>query len=621
MTQYDPNPQTPGPWVPPGQTEMNNDMMWHDPNPKQKKIQRDTGTSVWGDPGTQRGEIRRWKMTENEDYTGVSAIAAPSGSDWSNLPLNVQPPPGAVENNPVWGGQQQPNNETNSSVDGTERWGAPPQQQQASVNWGEVKVEENEIREEFRQPMQREMPQNDLPLSDSLRSERSMDGILTPQMAEQLQMAVNRGLINVALLNHHAQNQPLLVELHKRVLRLFKKEQEIAQLQRQGQQISKHEQDQIFYAIENAKSEIAEFQRSLLGAAANSMLPNGVSDGQSRLKQWKINQLNGIQQDRGNDALVGLIGQTQALNIQDDKNGADWKAGSLDWSPPVSGPNDGLDMKRDDLHSSKNTPTPPDDGIPEFVPGKKWEWRDPNKVAEDPNATPGTCKPNPLLAASIGGSTIAGNPNNGVSQANPTISTESHGTKPNTTGSGWNNGVGPASGFPMNEQQWNKAQQRSPLMMAPPMMPRMAMPGAMGVPPRQFPPFMNGFWVVFPLMNMSDQQAHAFCSRAGRLQNFMILPPKIACARYTEPNIDAVMQRLKGDFMFGPNQVKILPDEEFEKMLRGSRPGGGAPMPPMNPTPINGWNANPQPQEPWNAGVDMSHHPPHGFQDDLQRPF
>lgn len=53
--QYDPNPQTPGPWVPPGQTEMNNDMMWHDPNPKQKKVQRDTGTSVWGDPGTQRG--------------------------------------------------------------------------------------------------------------------------------------------------------------------------------------------------------------------------------------------------------------------------------------------------------------------------------------------------------------------------------------------------------------------------------------------------------------------------------------------------------------------------------------------------------------------------------------
>lgn len=40
-----------------------------------------------------------------------------------------------------------------------------------------------------------------------------------------------------------------------------------------------------------------------------------------------------------------------------------------------------------------------DDGPPEFVPGKKWEWRDPSKMAEDPNATPGTCKPNPLLSS------------------------------------------------------------------------------------------------------------------------------------------------------------------------------------------------------------------------------
>lgn len=35
------------------------------------------------------------------------------------------------------------------------------------------------------------------------------------------------------------------------------------------------------------------------------------------------------------------------------------------------------------------------------MPGKKWEWRDPNKVAEDPNATPGTCKPNPLLSSAL----------------------------------------------------------------------------------------------------------------------------------------------------------------------------------------------------------------------------
>lgn len=51
--QYDPNPQTPGPWVAPQPQEMNNDMMWHDPNPKQKKVQRDTGTAIWGDPSQQ----------------------------------------------------------------------------------------------------------------------------------------------------------------------------------------------------------------------------------------------------------------------------------------------------------------------------------------------------------------------------------------------------------------------------------------------------------------------------------------------------------------------------------------------------------------------------------------
>lgn len=56
LIQYDPNPQTPGPWVAPQPAELNNDMMWHDPNPKQKKVQRDTGTSVWGDP-TQQSQV------------------------------------------------------------------------------------------------------------------------------------------------------------------------------------------------------------------------------------------------------------------------------------------------------------------------------------------------------------------------------------------------------------------------------------------------------------------------------------------------------------------------------------------------------------------------------------
>jgi hypothetical protein len=49
-------------------------MMWHDPNPKTKKIQADKGTNVWGDP-SQQGEIKRWKQPED----------APGGADCTLL--------------------------------------------------------------------------------------------------------------------------------------------------------------------------------------------------------------------------------------------------------------------------------------------------------------------------------------------------------------------------------------------------------------------------------------------------------------------------------------------------------------------------------------------------------
>lgn len=68
-----------------------------------------------------------------------------------------------------------------------------------------------------------------------------------------------------------------------------------------------------------------------------------------------------------------------------------------------------------------------DDGPPEFVPGKKWEWRDPNKMAEDPNATPGTCKPNPLLASSSTlqqFSVISNNTINGINNNTNNIRTD-----------------------------------------------------------------------------------------------------------------------------------------------------------------------------------------------------
>lgn len=135
-------------------------------------------------------------MTDNEDYSGVSAIAAPSGTDWSTLPLNVGPPPGAPEGN-TWGSQPSQGGDNATSVDGTEHWGNSQPAAQASVNWGEVKVEENEIREEFRQPMQREVPENkssknwrkikipsnEMPMMDPMRQQPEN---LTPQMAEQV---------------------------------------------------------------------------------------------------------------------------------------------------------------------------------------------------------------------------------------------------------------------------------------------------------------------------------------------------------------------------------------------------------------------------------------------------
>lgn len=135
--------------------------MWHDPNPKQKKVQRDTGTSVWGDPNAQQvvrfhfifigllilslfaicdlfQEIRRWKDAEQEDYSHVPC-AAPTGGDWSNIPVssgpvstNTSPPATAAG----WTDSQSAH-AVNTANDGSDRWGGSQQ----TSGWGEpVKV-------------------------------------------------------------------------------------------------------------------------------------------------------------------------------------------------------------------------------------------------------------------------------------------------------------------------------------------------------------------------------------------------------------------------------------------------------------------------------------------------
>lgn len=200
--------------------------------------------------------------------------------------------------------------------------------------------------------------------------------------------------------------------------------------------------------IKNVKSELAEIQCKMSNSVSISAsnIPNGSynngslpQDGQSRLQQWKktnnlnsnINANNNIvdtNSDLNSGNMQTILAVTQTLSIYspnnstgglDDKNSSDWKSGTLDWSAPSTiASGEGFEQKGTSSstnntnfnggeNSSENTTTSVeqntlvDDGPPEFVPGKKWEWRDPNKVAEDPNATPGTCKPNPLLASAL----------------------------------------------------------------------------------------------------------------------------------------------------------------------------------------------------------------------------
>ncbi len=75
-------------------------MMWHDPNPKTKKVAIDKGTGAWGDP-TSQGEIKRWKDTSDDVGPGAGTgqgatplqptSAGGGGSVWDKSPVAPQP--------------------------------------------------------------------------------------------------------------------------------------------------------------------------------------------------------------------------------------------------------------------------------------------------------------------------------------------------------------------------------------------------------------------------------------------------------------------------------------------------------------------------------------------------
>ncbi|TMS36175.1 hypothetical protein L596_003409 [Steinernema carpocapsae] len=262
-----------------------------------------------------------------------------------------------------------------------------------------------------------------------------------------------------------------------------------------------------------------------------------------------------------------LIAATKIMNIHGD------------WTPPSSVADDSA--KSEDQVSSSGTnnekessvkesasPTPPptqlDDGPQEFVPGKKWEWRDPNKVAEDPNATPGNCKPNPLMAA--GNNMNFAFSNSAVNTANPYGPEVPSGN----ASTFWPNN---SQGFnvPYGRDMYNSVRARLPSNGQ--FMPQRGMSGGysnsnhnrMQTPPGK------GVFIVLNHQGANETQLNFSCTRAGQLLNVASLGGQTVLLRYADSSSEGVLQKLKADFP-GNERIKTVSEEEVEKLLKNRSP-------------------------------------------------
>ncbi|CAJ0935447.1 unnamed protein product, partial [Mesorhabditis belari] len=301
------NPGQFGPWVAPYPTDVNNDMMWHDPNPKQKRMQRDIGTQLWGDPSMQAQEIRRWKEHADDEVK-------PSSSDYNA------------------------------------GWGELP-----GDRWGHGWTDDHEVSEPFQGGR----------AAEPHRPEQLEQ--LTQQISEKLQNAVRKGYVRVDLLERQLPPEKiaLLNTLLQKVPKLEQAQQELEQCRRTGLTSvpAKNEADRLTTEIEQLRNEMLMIQSKIAEPSAQRVPP--ATGAGSRLQQWRKTTTD----DAKGLGDLGL-GAMSMNDRPDWSTGAEWVQGEL-----------GNDMLKDDDGSG--------DGPREFVPGKKWEWRDPNKVAEDPNATPG----------------------------------------------------------------------------------------------------------------------------------------------------------------------------------------------------------------------------------------
>ncbi|KAM3716526.1 30S ribosomal protein [Dirofilaria immitis] len=681
--QYDPNPQTPGPWVAPQPQEMNNDMMWHDPNPKQKKVQRDTGTAIWGDPSQQLVEIKRWKDAEGDDYSHIQS-AMPSGGDWNIIAISSNGSTictgvnGAISGGPGTGHgtgsccSATGTNVSTPTTTGNGPWpdGSHPEpsssghqerwQQQPNA-WGDKldNVGDNHHPPDLvaGPPSVGSVGIHGLLDNAVTRPDIGGNGIagtppytsLTQQIADRIRIAVSKGIIDVSVLNRPLPQSALVVlnALLQKFPKLEQAQQEYQQVMRaMSSPAQKVESERLAVEISGLQHEIIQLRSSmneqLLKVRSNALIngtlaPAQQQDGQSRLQQWKQANATNAQEcnsdkicaPSSDPSVSGLITGTQLLSIE---GKVEWKVGSLDWSPPPSGTGDKvIDITdKDDPNSNSGekqhqgtsssanqscngTPTPQqsqtqaqavplDDGPQEFVPGKKWEWRDPNKVAEDPNATPGTCKPNPLLTT---GSTaqpfyLYGSNNS------PQVSTTTHVSNAITTTAnylndlqtinrspsagylGWNSGTANPAAFATSDM-WptvtagSVAVRQSRVSSGPtgigPFGHAAVRSGPVGnaglaVGPYQrsnLSPFglqqpQQQQWIFVQLHGVNEKQVQMLCQKVGQVvQAFCPHGAPFLCVKFVEP-AEEIMRRLKTEAPF--LQVKAMTESEMERLLK-----------------------------------------------------
>ncbi|KAL3091631.1 hypothetical protein niasHT_024213 [Heterodera trifolii] len=96
---------------------LSEDAIWQDPNGELRKWQRDTGTSIWGDPAEQTGPIQRWQQFTADEVVAKSNLLAKEGAEVVESGWGELPPIGNGTNSGT--NSNSSNNETTQTVGGT----------------------------------------------------------------------------------------------------------------------------------------------------------------------------------------------------------------------------------------------------------------------------------------------------------------------------------------------------------------------------------------------------------------------------------------------------------------------------------------------------------------------